>query len=231
MAKVLLFISVFLLSLLPALALDAFITDDAGILTPDDQARILPILQQLYDQNVAQFAIVTVNSLEGKDAQSYALELAQGKLGDMEKNNGLLLLISVEDREYRFEVGRGLEPMLPDSLTGRIGRTYLVPYFQNGEYGEGVYQSVLAVSQVLGGGELPEEQYPGIPKWVIIMVIVIVILSILSSFNRRRSNDYFVAGMLASQMFRRGGSGGFGGRGFGGFGGGGFGGGGAGGKW
>ncbi len=91
-----------------------FVNDYANIISPDYKSKIEGALTQLYDSKAAEFSIVTIESLEGKDIESYALNVAQGKLGDKEKNNGLLLLVAVKDRKYRFEVGRGLEPILND---------------------------------------------------------------------------------------------------------------------
>src|SRR3989338_5150308 len=77
-----------------------FINDYANIISPEQKLQIEPILKGLYDDNIAEFSIVTINNLEGRDIEGYTLELAQGKLGDTEKNNGLLLLVSLQDRKY-----------------------------------------------------------------------------------------------------------------------------------
>ena len=129
--------------------INGYINDYAGIITPDYSAKITPILKGLQDQKLAEFSIVTIKSLDGRDIEGYALELAQGVLGAKDKNNGLLLLVALDERQYRFEVGRGLEPDLPDSKIGTLGRTYLTPNFKNAEYGKGIYESVIAVQSIL----------------------------------------------------------------------------------
>jgi len=110
--------------LVSAVSIEGYVNDYANILS-SESSEIESILKSLHTQGSAEFAIVTINSLEGRDIDGYAFELAEGKLGDKEKNNGLLLLVSLEDRKYRFEVGRGLEPVLPDIIVGRIGRIFL----------------------------------------------------------------------------------------------------------
>ena len=80
--------------------------DHANILG-DEKQQIEQVAQQLYDADLAQIAIVTIDSLDGQSIEDVAFKLAEGKLGTQDKDNGLLLLIAVEDRAYRFEVGRG----------------------------------------------------------------------------------------------------------------------------
>lgn len=226
-----------------------FVNDYANIISPDYKSKIEGALTQLYDSKAAEFSIVTIESLEGKDIESYALSLAQGKLGDKEKNNGLLLLVAVKDRKYRFEVGRGLEPILNDARIGRIGRTLLVENFKNEDYGKGIYEASLAVKTTLLD-EKDSEYYVNDQDYqvqigpiiliIFFLIFWIVIISLIVSIKRdrykkdkQRTDDYFGAALMAAWLFggRRGGSGGFGGGGFGGFGGGGFGGGGASGGW
>lgn len=221
------------------------VNDNAGVINAEYKANIYAILDGLYKGNVAQFAVVTVQSLEGKDIFNYAQELADGKIGDAEKDNGLLLLIAIDERQYRFHVGRGLEPYLNDAKIGRIGRTYLVENFRNEEYGKGIYEAVLSVNAVLTEN-IDSEYYPveekssGIPTNMIFWIVLLIIM-MSSSFRRkkqmkkgekRNDDDLFMTAMMAGMLFGgRGGSGGFSGGGFGGFGGGGFGGGGAGSGW
>ncbi len=106
-----------LLTLLPLAAaadyqVDGYVNDYAGILTPQEESQIQGLLQPLHQSNTAEIAVVTIPSLEGQPIETVAFEMADGVLGDKEKDNGLLLLIAVEDRKYRFEVGRGLEATL-----------------------------------------------------------------------------------------------------------------------
>ncbi|NTV23601.1 MAG: TPM domain-containing protein [Nanoarchaeota archaeon] len=119
--------------------IEYFVNDYAGLLTYDEISYIEPLLKEIYDSGNAEFAIVIVDTLEGHDIQGYSQIVADGNIGDPEKDNGLVLLISKEDRSYFFAVGRGLEPSLPDSVVGRVGRQYLVPNFKEGKYSQGIY--------------------------------------------------------------------------------------------
>lgn len=218
-----------------------FVNDYAGIIDPAQEAQLNSILKGLYDSGAAEYAIVTVNSLEGSDIESYSWNIAEGNLGDKEKNNGLLLLVALEERKYRFEVGRGIEPILNDAKVGRIGRMYLVPYFQQGDYGTGIVEASKAIQSIMIG-DVESEYYvdEGVDDYIVfefilslIIFVFIFLLPIIIAILKRRKfkNKYFDAAAGAIILFGgRGRSGGIGG-GFGGFGGGSFGGGGASGGW
>jgi uncharacterized protein len=209
-----------------------YVNDYASVINESYKTELDDLLKTIKDSGVAEYSIVTVKSLEGKAIESYSLELAQGNLGDTEKNNGLLLLVAVDDRQYRFEVGRGIESILNDAKIGRIGRYYLVPNLQNNEYGKGILEASLAVKSTLLG-ENESEYYVSEDKGDSSgFITFIIMLSLIIGFNifinvmaRKKKKKYFDAATGAIILFGGFGRGGSGG-GFGGFGGGGFGGGG-----
>jgi uncharacterized protein len=189
-----------------------------------------------------EYAIVTVPSLEDLAIEDYAYRVAEGNLGDTEKDNGLLLLIAPNERQYRFEIGKGLEGTLNDAKIGRVGRTYLVPAFQEETYAEGVLAASYAIDDLTQGIE-PEgfgtsvdvgytEAWPT-TGWKLFLVVLIfmALFMMFTAIKTRQSNRrYGNAAEVASWIFR-GGGGGSGGFSGGGFGGGSFGGGGASGGW
>ncbi|HAS73149.1 MAG TPA: hypothetical protein DCS67_03295 [Clostridiales bacterium UBA8960] len=102
----------------------------------------------LAEKTGAQIVVVTVESLNGQDIESYARGLFnQWGIGDAQKNNGLLLLIAYGDRQSRIEVGYGLEGALNDAKTGRIQDDYLIGNFQAGDYDEGVVGTYLKLAE------------------------------------------------------------------------------------
>ena len=224
----------------------SFVNDYGNIFSDVEEATLSNLLKNIYDSNTAEFSIVTIKSLDGYDSQGFAQEISEGNLGDSEKNNGLLLLIAVEDRQYWFNVGRGLEPIFNDAKIGRIGRESIVPYFKEGLYFDGCISATNQIAKELEV-ELTNNVTPSPISQTsinptLVFVMMFFILSIFRTIaarnqvkdgkKRKNNSNLFLAAIFASSMMRggRGGSGGFGG-GFGGFGGGGFGGGGAGGGW
>ncbi len=235
--KRLIIIALLLCALVSAQTITTFVMDNANILEPSEESQLESILSNLKDKGAAQYAVATIQSLEGRDIQGTAFEMANGVLGEEGKNNGLLLLVAVDDREYRFEVGRGLEPILPDIVVGRIGRDYLVPHFREENYGAGIIEASKAIeARLLSQNEseyyVTDEPDDGVPWWVILLIIIfviIIIISVIISILFPGGGGYQNYGGGIGGGFSGGGS--FGGGRSGGFGGGSFGGGGAGGKW
>lgn len=123
----------------PAAADGIYVQDYANVLSADDRRRLLNIGQELDARTTAQLAVVTVKSLEGQPIEDYALAiLRQWGIGSREKNNGALIVVAVQDRRSRIEVGYGLEGLLNDGLTGRIQDQTMLPYFRKGNYAAGI---------------------------------------------------------------------------------------------
>jgi len=124
-----------------------FIIDNAKIIEKDIALKIRTFLKELEQKTEIQMAIVTIDSLKGKSIEDFAIELAYDKLklGQKGRDNGVLLLVAVNDRKYRIEIGYGLEGVLPNNLVGSIGRQYLVPYFKKGDYSRGLLSATLAM--------------------------------------------------------------------------------------
>lgn len=224
------------------------VVDLAGIINDDMEASLNRYLLELEQKTTAQFAILTLQSLEGEPLEDLSIRIAHDtwKLGQKGKDNGVLLLVALKDREYRFEVGYGLEGILPDSLVGSIGRQHLVPYFREGDYSLGIFAASLAVIDVIAADAgveisgMPEMQRRTAPpagflSLFPLLVFLAILFRIILSGGGRRNYWYGhggYGGFGGRGWSNWGGGGGFG-NGHGGFGGGGggFGGGGASGRW
>jgi len=122
-----------------------YLNDFADVLDPAAEAKISSLLSQIEKEQTVEIAVVTLQSLQGDSVDQSAVELFK-EWGIGKKNdNGLLLLIAVEDRAYRFEVGYGLEGILNDAKVGRIGRESLVPYLKDNNYAEGIFASLTSI--------------------------------------------------------------------------------------
>ncbi len=219
-----------------------YVVDLAGIIDENVKLRLNRYLQELEQKTSCQVVILTVTSLEGESIEEFSISTAHDKwkLGQKGKDNGVLLTVALKDRKYRFEIGYGLESVLPDSLVGTIGRKYLVPYFQKGDYSTGIYTATLALINEIASNEgveitgMPKLQgpaYPYMPKRGDILYAIFAILFFVGTVILFiKYPRLFLLLLLASSTGgTRGGWGGGGG--FGGGGGGGFGGGGASGGW
>jgi uncharacterized protein len=167
----LLIFAVFFLSSIPSFAQVTiperplnYVVDLAGIINEDVEASLNRYLLELEQKTTAQMVILTINSLEGESIEDLSIRIAHEKwrLGQKGKDNGVLLLVSVGDRKYRFEIGYGLEGILPDSLVGSIGRSYLVPYFRKGDYSTGIFKATLAIIGEIASNQ--DVEITGTPK-------------------------------------------------------------------
>lgn len=223
-----------------------FVNDFAEVLTEADANTIYTSGVALQDATTAQAVVVTVESLDGKEAADYALELGrQWGVGDKTKDNGVVILLSESDREIYISVGYGLEGALPDSKTGRIIDTYGISYFSNDNFSAGllgIYNAIVNEIYIEYGMQPAENYVPmnvlsqdeesqvGVGKVAISWLVLIIIVAIyVTAFGRRGGLFLFGGPRFFGGGHYHGGFGGSSGS-FGGFrgGGGGFGGGGAG---
>lgn len=146
---------VFLLILQAVMAFPAptgYVNDFAGVIDASSEAALESRLAAIESETGVEFAVVTVPDLEGDTIEGYAVRLfEEWGIGKAKEDNGILLLIAVQERKYRFEVGYGLEGALNDAKVGRIGRETLVPHFQSGDYAGGISAAVNRISGELDG--------------------------------------------------------------------------------
>lgn len=225
---------------------DFFVNDFAGVLSASAKQEIQALGEALEATPGifnAQVVVVTVDSLDGDTAENFSLRLARDwGIGSADKDNGVLLLVAVGDRESRIEVGRGLEGAINDAKAGRIQDNYLLPHLREGDYDAGLTETYKALvtavcaeygvpppegAEADGGGANPLTS-----GWqLLFLVLFLPALFLLMRFFSRRGRGG--GGGWGGGFFYGGGGFGGGGGSRGGFngGGGGFGGGGAGRKW
>lgn len=128
-----------------------YIQDYAGVVKDDVEPKIHALGKQIAAATKAQVVVVTVKSLEGVPIEDYALSiLREWGIGDKKLNNGVLMLVAVNDRQSRIEVGYGLEGALPDAKTGAIQDEYMLPFFAQGDFSRGIYNGYKAVALEVG---------------------------------------------------------------------------------
>jgi uncharacterized protein len=131
-----------------------YVSDFAGIVSAETKATLESQLYQLEASTSAQVAVVTITSLGNDTIENYAEKLFQEwGIGQKGKDNGALLLIAVDDREMRIEVGYGLEPIITDALSSNIIRNIITPAFKAGDYNRGVLEGTEALIAAAYGDE------------------------------------------------------------------------------
>ena len=207
-----------------------YVNDFAHVLDQGTVAQLDDVCQQIDQKAHAQIAVVTVNSLDGSDIESYAVALyKQWGIGSKATDHGVLILLAVQDRKYRIEVGYGLEPILPDGKVGGFGRE-AVPLLKQNHYRGAVLLMTSRVADVIAQhagitltgtrpaiAAQPQEEH-GMSAGGLILLAVIILLVLFTPLR----------GLLLWLLLSGGGGGRYGGGGGWGGGGGGFGGGGGG---
>ena len=129
---------------------DFYVNDYAKLLNDETKNYIISTNKSLYNQTGSQIVVVTVPSLNGNSLEEYATELFRNfGIGSKDKNNGVLLLLALEERQFRIEVGYGLEGILPDAKTGRIQDEYIIPYLKEDNWNDGIKNGYSAVLNIV----------------------------------------------------------------------------------
>jgi uncharacterized protein len=222
-----------------------YVSDFANVLSQNARNQLTALCTEVDQKAKAQIFVVTVPSLNGQPIEDFSLNLAtKWGVGPKQTSSGVLILLAVQDHQYRFEVGYGLEPILPDGKVGGFGRE-AVPYLRAGNYDAAMMVMTRRVADViaqdrgikLSAGPLPAvrtdrptgTQSGGILTLLLLGFFIFFLFKMMSGGSGRGGGSgWWIGPMIGSGMGRGGwGGGGFGGGGFGG-GGGGFGGGGGG---
>ncbi len=132
------------------------VVDQADIIPAAEEADLNVQLEQLEKTTGHQLVVATVNSLDGNDIADYGYKLGrEWKIGDAEKDDGVVFLIAPNERRMHIAVGYGLEPVLTDALSGRIIRGVVTPKFKAGDMPGGIQDGVNAIAQQI---QLPPEE-------------------------------------------------------------------------
>lgn len=228
-----------------------FVNDYAGVLSTQIIQQLDIIASELKNKTQTEVAVAVITSLEGDSVENYANILAEKwGIGGTE-SRGALMLLAIDDRRMRIEIGYGLEPIIPDGLAGQI-REKMRPALMSADYDRAVAVGFIQIAQIvatdagvtltgspMSGQHTPRRRRPRSMFGIWPMIFFLPFL-----FARRRVSNGWYGGHMASAWilggilggglgggFGGGRGGGFSSGGFGGFSGGSFGGGGASGSW
>jgi len=134
------------------------VNDFANILGDGEELRLEKKLLAYNDSTSTQIAVVTINSLNGNDIGDYSFRLAEKwEIGQKGKDNGVLMLVAMEDRKMFIATGYGLEAVIPDAFAKRIIENYMMPNFRNNNYYKGIDEAT-SVIMGLASGEFTADQ-------------------------------------------------------------------------
>jgi uncharacterized protein len=213
--------------------LQGYVNDYANMISGSSRAKLEEELKSFEQSDSTQLVILTIPLLEGESPEDYSIKVVEAwKLGQARKDNGILFLVSKDDRQMRIEVGRGLEGRLTDLMAGRIIDLVVKPRFKRGDFDGGFTAGVASLIDATRGEFKSEGEdsrkgtQPFHSSWLFLFVILILFFFFLSSARKRgKTSSGSPGGFVIFPSGRGGGGNTFGG------GGGTFGGGGASGSW
>lgn len=208
----------------------SYVEDFAGVIDANSRQQMEALSHAVYEQAHATIEVVTIHSLDGVPIDEFATDLEdKWKVGPKGTDRGLIMILAINDRKRRIEVGYGLEGILNDAKVGDIGRT-MVPWLQRGEYGHGLLEAEQQIANVIAADahvtltpvehpvQQPAPQHSR-NDWLGIVIFFLILFFIIRS--GRRGGGGWLPWFILGNMIGGGRGGGWGGGGFGGGGGGG----------
>jgi uncharacterized protein len=126
-----------------------YVNDFARVIGPEHRAAIDGVIQEVRARSGGEIVVVTLPSLQGRPASEVARRIGRewriglaGDPGTVGRNTGAVVLVSMQDRQWRIETGTGTNAFVTAAEAGRIGRDRLVPRLQRGDPGGGILAAV-----------------------------------------------------------------------------------------
>ena len=129
-----------------------YVSNPDGILSESAVSTIDNILYHLEQKTGIQTLVVVVTGIKGGDCFEFAYQLGKEKgVGQKRRDNGLVILLSTDERCIQFATGYGLEGVLPDAICKRIQNRYMIEPFSKGDWNTGMVEGIRAVNSYLDG--------------------------------------------------------------------------------
>ncbi|CCJ89645.1 FIG00554258: hypothetical protein [Cronobacter turicensis 564] len=140
------------------------INDPADMLSGQEYVALLDDVSAINTRTHAQTAILVLPELKGDNLENFATRTFNTwRLGNAQRNDGVLILVAWHDRQVRIETGRGLQKTIPDELASRVIKEYMLPWFRAGDLTEGLRQGLTGIDALLSHQPLPPAASP---SWV-----------------------------------------------------------------
>ena len=200
------------------------VIDEMNLLSSSQKQNLTNLLVQIKESGGPQVQVFITKSLQDLPIEKVSIDIVdKWKIGDAVKDDGLLFLVAPNEKKVRIEVGQGLEGVIPDIYAKRINEEIVVPFFKQGQVGEGVYRGTLAIISLLNKEGLielqklapPRSHKVSLPPWLVILFwIIVFIISRFGGGGRGGRGSGLMGGLVGYGLGRGlGGGGGFGGSG------------------
>lgn len=170
----------------------SYVSDFGKLLSDSEKSELNEIISAYEKQTGVEICILTIESLNGYDIESFSQEVfKQWKIGKESSDNGILIAVSLNDHKWRIQTGYGAEILLPDAICSEIGQNNIVPNFKNNNYYLGLKSTVDAIKNNINKNsaedieafklaEIKKQQVAHDKMINILYGILIIILSIIA---------------------------------------------------
>lgn len=164
------------------------VVDTANIISKSEKEQIENAILNFEKNTKGQFVVCIVPNIHGETIESASMKIAEKwKIGKKGEDNGIIFLLSMEEREFRIEVAYGFEGKLNDAKAGDLGRL-AIPYFKDKKWGQGIIVIVNGSSSIISGKQTNiqlqnkdnEKEVPLFLKIFVIAILVIFIIAMLA---------------------------------------------------
>lgn len=185
-----------------------FVNDFAGALNTQEKQLVEEKLTALNKNTGFQVSVVTVASLGGDSIENYAVKLfEEWGIGDKDLDNGVLILVAINDREVRIETGYGAGGAVTDIQSGNIIRTVIAPAFKEGKYGEGISGAVSALSAIISkspeaaqysvdGPKNSSSWVDGVDPFALFFIVIFILNALARLLGKTKS--WWLGGVLGA---------------------------------
>ncbi len=126
------------------------VNDFASLIPVREERMMENLCKEVWQKTRTAIVVATVDTVGDSDYETYANELyANWGIGERGKDKGVLIFLTKKERKIRIETGYGVEGILPDGLVGQIRDENIVPFLKKGEYGKGLLNGTIAISQII----------------------------------------------------------------------------------
>jgi len=170
--------------------LQGYVNDYANIISPSAKAGLENELRSFEQSDSTQIVILTIPSLEGDAIEDFGIKVAESwKIGQKGKDNGIIFIVSKNDRKMRVEVGRGLEGKLTDLMSGRIIDLVVKPRFKRGDFDGGFIAGVSSLIDATRGefkadGNHHPQKHEASSRFVTFLIFGAFLMLFLGSISR-----------------------------------------------
>jgi uncharacterized protein len=163
-----------------------FVYDEPGLLSRDERAALEDSLMKFDGQGI-EIGVAIFSTIHGDPIEDVAIALAEKwRPGRADRDNGLLVVVALEERSTRIEVGYGLEGVIPDAVAGRVIQYDMTPAFREGRFGDGISRAVSNLARAARGEAIPEPSQVALPSWLPIVFIIIMFIVMIAARRAAR---------------------------------------------